>query len=139
MVTTDKTKIKATKARFAKKHPNYMRDWYEAHPDYDNQRETRHDPMYNTSPLTRAKLRLGGVCQHRNVWGMYDCEVCDEEMLEIDHIVPARRKNNEGHQCLKTAHEVLSMENPQTKFQVLCANHHRVKTRRDIKKMRAGV
>ena len=73
----------------------------------------------------RVQARLGGKCSAEG------CEWFNPDVLEVDHIVPCGISRN-MQSTYNAFCEVLRMEHPETKFQLLCANHHKLKTLRDM-------
>jgi len=81
---------------------------------------------------SRAKMRLkaiaalGGYCK--------SCNVNDVRVLEFDHIVPIQWRTNKkikmnGQQNTNEINRLVKQgEDPKQKFQLLCANCHKIKT-----------
>ena len=78
---------------------------------------------------TRVFELLGNKCSYPG------CNWFHPDVLQIDHIIPAaitgrRMANWDLHMY------ILRMEHPENEFQLLCANHHRLKTVKDLEDIR---
>ena len=79
----------------------------------------------------RAKLRrqaiaaMGGCCE--------ECGFADQRALQFDHRTPIRRGRNGLHKSAHTSDKVhrAIMRGQRENLQLLCANCHQIKTRRD--------
>lgn len=70
----------------------------------------------------KALQKLGGKC--------VQCGESDLRVLEFDHIVPLKRRStNRRPNVQQVVAEIMALDTPAKKFQVLCCNCHRLKTR----------
>jgi len=82
-------------------------DWYD-------HKRLRHD----------ALTKLGHKCNEDG------CTWTHPDVLEVDHIVACMvTKNRES--AAQAYIRILTLEHPEEEYQLLCANHHRLKTVRD--------
>ena len=81
----------------------------------------------------RIKRRLNLI----EKWGN-KCQKCGfskyPEILEFDHIIPLHRKTN-GIKKLVSDHMLIEVINYPERFELLCANCHRLKTIRETKEL----
>lgn len=69
----------------------------------------------------KCRQRLGGVC--------VCCGECHDSFLDIDHIHGGGSQERKKYGPSRTYAEVLSMENPREKYQLLCSNCNQSKRR----------
>jgi hypothetical protein len=82
----------------------------------------------------RALERLGNKCSKT------DCTWYHPDVLEIDHIIPVRVtgrgfSRDSNYHIYRT---ILNMAHPEDEYQILCANHHRLKTVKDKEDLAAA-
>lgn len=125
---------RAAEKRWREKNPNYQREWVAKNKERVRARYREwHARNYERNRVRErawqkanaAKLRLAciaafdGCCAH--------CGFTDERALEFDHIKGGGRKERGGTDRWK---EILcDLAAAKQKFQLLCANCHRIKTR----------
>lgn len=85
----------------------------------------RFDSVGYRAKRARVLALLGNKCSFEG------CTWDHPDVLEIDHINPLNNKENRisGYFFLDY---VLKMEDPKQELQLLCANHHKLKTIRDL-------
>lgn len=64
--------------------------------------------------------KLGGKCVH--------CGNSDDRVLEIDHVLPLSKEEEKRIHAHYVFKEILEHDTPGLKYQLLCANCHKIKT-----------
>lgn len=112
-------------AVFAPKIPAFGRRW----------RLTFEGLMRNRSLHSSSELRLKALAKLGGKCSEPGCEWFNPDVLDVDHINPiaiSGARDNTYHAYLT----IVKMLHPEDEFQILCANHHRLKTKRDLEDVR---
>lgn len=92
-------------------------------PYKDKEKQKLVQRLYKRKRSLETKLRaveiLGGKCSEK------DCDVTDFRCLHIDHISPKLDSKGSGY---NNARNVVSGKLTSKEVQLLCANHHAIKT-----------
>jgi hypothetical protein len=77
----------------------------------------------------KALRKLGSGCSYPG------CNWFHPDALEIDHIIPVALSKQSRLDAYAICKQVVRMEHPERDFQLLCANHHRLKTVKDMEEL----
>lgn len=94
----------------------------------DKQKQKDYQRIWSRNKRLKAKLQACALLGNRCAKCGYDE---DYRALQIDHVKPVLRKDNDMYIPIKTYRDIITGKQDICLFQLLCANCHAIKTYND--------